>query len=208
MNKTSDTFFASRVPDASAAVIAGGKSTRFGSPKAAALLLDKKLIDYAIQIGYRLSREVFLVTASTVPYENPFAPAVQDIYPNCGPLGGILTALTYSSHPFVCTLPCDMPLMSPDVFRIMKRYRTATRPVVARSERGLETLLAIWPVSVWNVLYTNIRNDQNSIRLTLKELEATEVDIPEELPGYNPQLFTNINFKEDLRRVGNIRPAI
>ena len=82
MNNQSDTLFASRIPDASAAVIAGGNSSRFGSPKAAAILMDRQLIDYSIQAGYRISNEVFLVTADTVPFNNPFAPAIVDIYPD------------------------------------------------------------------------------------------------------------------------------
>jgi molybdopterin-guanine dinucleotide biosynthesis protein A len=197
-----------RFKDISVAVIAGGKSVRFGSPKAEALFEDKHLVDYSIQIGYRLSREVFLVTANTDPFENPFAPAVRDLIPNCGPLGGILTALLYSSNPWICTLPCDMPLITPEIARVLSTRRSGTRPVVARSEKGLEPLLAIWPVEVWNVIYYLLRNDRNSIRDALRRLDAIEVYIPEILPDYKPQIFTNINYKEDLRKISGIRPAV
>lgn len=208
MNNQSDTLFASRIPDASAAVIAGGKSSRFGSPKAAAILMDRQLIDYSIQAGYRISNEVFLVTADTVPFNNPFAPAIVDIYPDCGPMGGILTALLYATKPYVCTLPCDMPMISTEMFQVLNAHKTASRPVVARSEKGLEPLVAIWPVPAWNVLYYFIREDKNSIRHALWELEAIEVYIPGEIADYTPDLFTNINFREDLRKVNTMRPAI
>jgi molybdopterin-guanine dinucleotide biosynthesis protein A len=197
-----------RYEDLSVAVVAGGKSSRFGSPKADALFGDRHLVDYAIQIGYRLSREVFLVTADPDPFENPFAPAVRDLIPNCGPLGGILTALAYASNAWVCILPCDMPLITPHLLNILIEHRQAGHPVVARSEKDLEPLLSVWPADVWPVIYQLLYDDQLSIRRALRQLKALEVFIPDLLPGYRPQVFTNINYREDLEKISGMRPAV
>ena len=48
----------------------------------------------------------------------PFAPVVEDIFPDCGPLGGIHAALRASSTELNMMLAVDMPFVSWDFCNI------------------------------------------------------------------------------------------
>jgi molybdopterin-guanine dinucleotide biosynthesis protein A len=42
------------------------------------------------------------------------------------------------------------------------------------------------------------------LHFVLKELQAVEVFIPEHLPDYSPEIFFNVNRKEDLEKIRDI----
>ena len=64
----------------SAAVLAGGKATRFGGRDKSALLVDgRPILDRQMEVLSSVAAEVLLVR--------------EDLVPGCGPLGGIHTAL-------------------------------------------------------------------------------------------------------------------
>ena len=97
------------------AVIAGGRSSRFGSDKAEALWNGKPLIDHAIAALAPFVDEIVLCGRahgkSTVLADRPA--------PNMGPLGGLCAALSYAGtrgHGFVLTVGCDTPLLPAALF--------------------------------------------------------------------------------------------
>ena len=86
------------------AVLAGGRSSRFGSDKAAALLEGRRLLDHAAtNIAPFVERVVTVGGDEGVPD----LPA-----PGLGPLGGIAGALSFAEREgfgSVLTIACDMP---------------------------------------------------------------------------------------------------
>ena len=88
------------------AIIAGGRSRRFGSDKALALLHGKPLIAH---VAERLSPQVDAIVVAGRDYPN--LTTVPDFpHAGLGPLGGLCGALRYArQHGFdiVLTAPCD-----------------------------------------------------------------------------------------------------
>src|ERR687888_468797 len=80
----------------SAAILAGGRATRFGGR-------DKS----ALTIGGRTILERQIEALSAVADEVLVVP--DDIVPGCGPLGGLHTALTRARGRAVFVVGCDMP---------------------------------------------------------------------------------------------------
>lgn len=186
------------------AIIAGGKSNRFGSPKAKALFNEKPLIDYAIKLAKSISEQVIIVNGKNLSYQESGIKTIADIIPDCGPIGGIFTALLHSNNSFVCTLPCDMPLLVPDLFRLLYERRSVDRPVVAISESGIEPLLSLWPTCLVSLLFSFIKGGKYSLRNVLIELQATAVNVPLLVDNYEPSIFTNVNYKNDLKKINRI----
>jgi molybdopterin-guanine dinucleotide biosynthesis protein A len=184
-----------------AAIIAGGKSRRFGEPKALAKFGGKRMIDYAVDIAKQISPTIFI----SISEENLFAdlgiPVAPDIIPNGGPLGGIYTALTIIKTPWLAVLPCDAPLLSPRIYSILYRRRGKNHPVAAVSENGLEPLVSIWPRSLSAPLKIALGKKQFAIHSVMKELNVVEIFIPEIMPGYRAEMFYNINRREDLEKL-------
>ncbi|MCF7936215.1 MAG: molybdenum cofactor guanylyltransferase [Synergistales bacterium] len=191
--------------DTLVAILAGGKSRRFGKPKLQARIEARTFLERSLDLASALSSSSCVVVATGAALPVADAPVLEDLYQDIGPLAGIVTALRASRLPYVCTLPCDMPLLSAAVFETLYAKRVPGQPVVARSPKGLEPLIAIWPAAAAPVVEGCIRRRRLNIRAPLRELGAVVVDLEREMDGYRPELMTNINYPEDLKRLRDTR---
>ena len=89
------------------AIIAGGKATRFGSDKAAAMLNGRPLIEHVAD-GLREQVDRLIVCGRAWPGMD----GVEDApFPDMGPLGGLNAALRYAQQngfDIVVTAGCDV----------------------------------------------------------------------------------------------------
>jgi molybdopterin-guanine dinucleotide biosynthesis protein A len=86
----------------------------------------------------------------------------------------------------------------------MFTLRKNDRPVVALSERGIEPLVSIWPKLTERHVKQYINKGNLMLHGVLRELQAIEVYIPQELPDYSPEMFLNVNRIEDLEKIKGI----
>lgn len=181
-----------------AALIAGGKSERFGSPKCSALYSGKSLLDHALEKIQCISEDAIII--GDIPRNilcHP-VPVFKDIVEDCGPIAGIYTALHFSHKKWIAVLPVDMPLLPISVYRFLYTSCRDGCPVVARSEKGLEPLVSLWPIENLSVIKDQIDKKDFRLHFLLKMLNSVEVDLSR-IPGYNPLWFENINYKKDLK---------
>ncbi len=181
-----------------AAIIAGGKSRRFGAPKALAQLGNRRLLDYALDLAAAIAPKILLNWNDVNP-DSISVETVADKWQECGPLGGIHAVLHAATTPWVAILPCDMPLLAPVVYQFLWRHRQPDVPVVAISQRGMEPLVAVWPkkLSRSPVLEEMLQTKRLSLRAALKSLNCRPARVCE-MPDYRPAFFTNVNYPQDL----------
>ena len=98
---------------ASAAVLAGGKSSRMGADKALLTLYDNTLAGIAIEKFKNDARfsEVLLSANDEERYAFLEVPVIPDRIPGQGPLQGLIACLTAARREYTCFLPCDAPLI-------------------------------------------------------------------------------------------------
>lgn len=185
------------------AVIAGGKSTRFGRDKGLALVKNRSLIDYTLQTARQLSDTIILIYGKEVLYGGLNIPIFFDVFPDCGPLGGVHSALIHASTEWIATMPCDMPLLIPDIYHILYGLRQLNRPVVAVSHRGIEPLVSIWHRSAAVEIEKALRKKRFSMQESIFSLKATTVLLPAVMKDYREYYFTNVNYPEDLTEIEN-----
>lgn len=117
------------------AVLAGGRSTRFGSDKALALLDGKPLIEHAIAAVGKQADAVIVCGREWGDWV-PDRPA-----PDLGPLGGINAALHSAvarGYDAVLTIPCDIPVLPPGLAALLgSGGHVAEVPVIG-----------LWPVQL------------------------------------------------------------
>src|SRR5262245_29729353 len=111
----------------SAAILAGGRATRFGGQDKSALLVDGRTIRER-QMG-ELSR----VTSD-------IRVIARDLVPGCGPLGGVHTALTEARGDPVFVVACDMPFIDASFVEYLLGLTRDADLVVPRTERGYHPL--------------------------------------------------------------------
>lgn len=121
------------------AIIAGGRSSRFGSDKARAILEGRPMLDHVI-IGLREQTDALVVCGRDVPSCVSLADRPRA---GLGPLGGLAAALHYAAQngfDGVLTSACDTPLVPAD---LAERLAGSGPAVVAG-----QPLFGYWPASL------------------------------------------------------------
>jgi molybdopterin-guanine dinucleotide biosynthesis protein A len=96
----------------SAAILAGGRATRFGGQDKSALVVDGRTIfDRQVSELSQIADQILLV-GGTMPARRPRVTPIADVMPGCGPLGGLHAALRAARNHVVVVVACDMPYVS------------------------------------------------------------------------------------------------
>src|SRR5262245_55703894 len=94
-----------------AAILAGGRATRFGGRDKSALVVDGRTISSRQIAELSLVEGVSeILMAGTATH--PGARTIADVVPGCGPLGGIHAALTETRADKLFVVACDMPYVT------------------------------------------------------------------------------------------------
>ena len=97
-----------------AVILYGGKSRRMGQDKAELIIEGRTFLDH---IAGELDgfEELILSLDIMEKYPEIRCAAVTDIYSNCGPMGGIHSALTACSSDALLVVSCDLPLFKSEL---------------------------------------------------------------------------------------------
>lgn len=184
----------------SAFVLAGGKSTRMGVDKASLWLDSKTLLEIAIEKARCLTAE-----ARVVGPQKKFGPqAIEDIFPERGPLGGIHAALQSSTSELNLILAVDMPFIETGFLEYLLREaaRSPAAVTVPRSAQGWQPLCAVYRQSFHKPAERALLAGQNKIDALFPHLQIRVVE-EEEITraGFAAKMFDNLNTPQDWARV-------
>jgi molybdenum cofactor guanylyltransferase len=177
----------------SAAILAGGRSSRFGLDKASYPFRGKPLLSWVLD-SLQDADERFIV--SRTPY--PYAPVFADILDIPGPLSGIYTALSRARYDWVAIAACDMPFLTPDYWQTLLTYCAHTQAVVVESKKGLEPLAALYHRDVLTVVKASLEQGNRAVYRVFEQVDATILKQKELM--ISDQTFYNINFQDDVSR--------
>ena len=185
-------------------VLAGGRSTRFGGEKAAALLEGRPLLLWAAQRLQRVCREVAVnarpgTETEALAIANGLAVLHDAPGDPDGPLAGVKAGLAWAAGLGAAQLavsPCDAPLLPDDLF-VRLLSEAGAGAAMAVTAEGRQPLSAIWPVSARAELARRLAGGAHPPTWrTLLELGAKEVLFEP------PEAFANVNTREDLAALG------
>ncbi|MFH1021734.1 MAG: molybdenum cofactor guanylyltransferase [Pseudomonadota bacterium] len=188
-------------------VLAGGKSSRFGSNKALALHQGDTLIQTITRRLAGLFPETLLITNTPEDYAFLGWPMAADHYHNCGPLAGIHAALRTISQPRAFICGCDMPLVSPELIRFLCELPGEHEVVLPWLDEGPEPLYAVYNKNILPVIEENLARNQCKIGILYEKLRIRKVpaeEILQILPDFTT--FHNINHQHDLARLAAMGP--
>ena len=183
----------------SAFILAGGRSTRMGTEKAFIMLDGHTLLARALKVAKALTADVRIV-GDTAKFGG-FAPVAEDVFRDCGPLGGIHAALRASQAELNLILAVDMPFVTPDWLRflIARARESKAMATVARSGRGWQPLCAVYRSEFADVAESALRQGRYKIDLLFDRGRTRVIEEAQlEAAGFSPSLFMNLNTKEDL----------
>lgn len=186
--------------DVSAFILAGGKSSRMGTEKAFVEFDGRTLLARALDLARSASSNVRIVGSQEK--FSPLGPVVEDVFRDCGPLGGIHAALLTSVTELNLVLAVDMPFVSREFLAyLIGRARSTPEAavVVPRCAGGLQPLSAVYRREFAVGAENALRGGRNRIDV-LFNVVPTRVIEEEELEGagFPRDIFRNLNAPEDL----------
>lgn len=168
------------------AVLAGGRSSRFGSDKALALFECRPLLDHAIDA---LSDQVDTVVVCGRSLAGRLCLPDRP-HPDLGPLGGLAAALRHAlNHGYqaVVSAGCDTPMLPAD---LVLRLQCAGPVSYLRDL----PIAGLWPAALSPELDRFIAGSPSrSMRAWAASTRAVAIDLPRPI--------VNINTAQDLRRL-------
>jgi molybdopterin-guanine dinucleotide biosynthesis protein A len=190
------------LPNVTAFILAGGKSTRMGADKAFVEYGGRTLLARALDLARSVTSEVRIV--GSAEKFALFAPVVEDMFCDCGPLGGIHAALRASRTELNVMLAVDMPFVSWAFLQyLISQAGSAPEAavVIPRGNGNWQPLCAIYRREFASGAEDALRAGRNRID-PLFNVVRTRVIAEEELEGagFSTALFRNVNTPEELSK--------
>lgn len=185
-------------------ILAGGRSSRMGSDKAALILGGRSLLSRAVERLHLALASVIVIGPDHLVALQPGAPIIPDARPGLGPLGGLATALEWAQTDWVFLVACDMPFIQPALVRHMAALALAAsdaEAVALRSPDGLEPLHTVYRRDIESVIARTLAAPHPSMRGLLSQLRVIEAS-PEDVARLDPRGLSifNANTEEDWLR--------
>jgi molybdopterin-guanine dinucleotide biosynthesis protein A len=187
------------MPGITVAIQAGGKSSRMGTDKSFVLLNGRLMIEHVRERVTGLGDELILITNQPEPYAYLGLPMFADVYPDCGSLGGIYTAVHAAAHAHVLVVACDMPWLNRDLLDYMLALRQTADVIVPRWQGYPEPLHAIYHKNCLAPIADHVQRQQLKITSFFGKVAVRFIE-PEEIKRFDPngRSFANINTPQDL----------
>tara|TARA_B100000287_G_scaffold79902_1_gene72260 strand:- start:54 stop:662 length:609 start_codon:yes stop_codon:yes gene_type:complete len=183
-------------------ILAGGKSSRFGSNKSLSNLSNSKLIEHVINKINKYFLEILIVSNdSKLIFNDPNIKIIKDCKEGyLGPLIGVLSAMKYANqsnkYNWLITFPCDTPFFDQTIIEkmIQKTSSKKEKIFLIKEKEQRHNIFGAWSTSLEKILEKDLNNNFRKVDLWANKIGCSyiEKDIKKE------NEFLNINTKEDL----------
>ena len=170
------------------ALLVGGASTRFGSPKALARYRGETLAERGWRVLGELCEEQIAVGKASDRLDLPF-PLTDDGSEVRAPIAGVVAALRAAQHEACVILPVDCPLVTT---QLLASLADACADAVLPQTGPLP---GAYRKSALPALERSLAEGKLSLRTALGQVNVAVVRCDE-------SLLTNVNTRDDLRRLG------
>lgn len=182
-------------------VLAGGLGSRMGGEdKGLITLAGRPMVDHVLE-ALRPQVGTLLISANRnreryAAFGHPVIADAVDGY--LGPLAGVLTALQRCTTELLVTVPCDAPLVAPDlVARLYAAFTQADVDVAVVSDGECrQPVFLLLRATLAPSLETYLHGGGRKVHAWLDRLAVAEADL-----GDRPDTFLNINDPAERERV-------
>ena len=186
------------------AVLAGGKSQRFGEDKSQVMLEGKLLIDYILSEISSEFREILIVSNNKIDFKNSEKISIiEDFKKGLGPLGGVLSAMKWvkennKNYEWVSTFPADTPFFKKEI--LQKFYKEIeiekSKLFFIKSNMTRHNIFGLWSIDLLDKLEEDLNRGDRKVELWANSVGVKVIDM--DFKNVDP--FFNINTKQDLEK--------
>ena len=182
------------------AVLAGGKSKRFGEDKSKVRLGDKTLLEHTLHKVKSKFNNVVIVSNSN--FSKDYTTIKDCIDGQLGPLVGVLSVMKWIkknnfSYNWIATFPCDTPFFD---LSIIEKFNEASKLedgllYFAKSAKQRHNIFGLWSLKLIETLEKDIiENHYRKVEEWANKIGIKTINISYD----NTDPFFNINTREDL----------
>ena len=187
-------------PSRAGFLLAGGMSTRMGTDKAFLIFDGQTLLDRALIVMQTVCDRVTIVgdPAKFAKYEA--GSVIADIFPGCGPLAGIHSALVHSAAEFNLMLAVDMPFATAELLSFLFAVAEKNAAVVTapRVNDGLQPLCAVYRRDFAAAAERALRAGNYKIDALFSSVSTHVIEAAElAAAGFSARNFFNVNTPQD-----------
>jgi len=169
-------------------ILAGGKSSRFGSDKARALVDGKPLVALLAERLRTQAVSITVVADVAGKYADLNLETIADDEPGLGPIGGLKTALRVLKEPaaggaWFLLSSCDLVGFDLQWLEALLAARTSGARAVAFKGERWEPLIALYHQSIGEDLARAIAAGELSMWKLLERVSATALPLPTNWAG-------------------------
>jgi molybdopterin-guanine dinucleotide biosynthesis protein A/molybdopterin converting factor small subunit len=181
-----------------AIVLAGGRSSRMGTPKALLPFDDEPLIVHIVRTLQRMFSDVVVVASPGQQLPSLPVTLVHDDVAYQGPVGGILYGLRAARHEYAFVTSCDSAFLSPALIEYLLSLKDEFDVVVPRWEGRFQPLMAVYRKEVVPILEAQLVNGELRPVSLFTKVRTREVS-EEEVRRVDPDggSFFNMNTPAD-----------
>ncbi len=187
----------------SAAILAGGMSTRMGQNKALLEVGGKPIVERVLErVREVAGGDVMIIANEREPYEHLGLPIHADLLPRKGPLGGLYTALMHSGEEHTLVVSCDQPFLSVPLMSYLASQREGYDVVVPLNSWGYpQSMYAVYGKACIEPIRRRLDADRLKVIGFFSDVRVREVT-GEEIDQFDPERlsFFNVNTPEDLEK--------
>jgi molybdopterin-guanine dinucleotide biosynthesis protein A len=185
----------------SAAILAGGRATRFdGREKGTLVVAGRTILERQLVELSRVTSDILIVGRNNQTWRGLPVPigatprVIADIVPGSGPLGGLHAALTEARGDALFVAACDMPYLHAAFITYLLGFTCEADAVVPRTDRGYHPLCAVYTRACLDPIGRRLGDGRLKMIDLLKDVR-TRIVAPDELTRFDPdgRLLANVN---------------
>jgi molybdopterin-guanine dinucleotide biosynthesis protein A len=189
-----------------AGILVGGQSRRFGKDKASLRFGDTTLIERIYEVLKRSIEKVWIVGKSESTHGLPANIYIEDVLPNAGPMGGLLTILKKTNKP-VLLVSCDTPFIETEhINYLLDNFEPELAATIAVSATGVEPLFGIYQPFILPQLYNLVSSENPALYRIFEQENVKFVNFSK--AGYIAEVFFNINTLSDYKKALYLKKEI
>jgi molybdenum cofactor guanylyltransferase len=187
----------------SAAILAGGHATRFGGRDKGALVVDGRPIrERQLEALSSVADDVLIVGGSRPMDIAESVRHVGDRVRDCGPLGGLYTALSETDTDATLVVACDMPYLSVPLLQHLLALAGDADAVVPRTERGYHPLCAAYARACLGPIARHLAERRLKVADLFDEIRVRVVDASALAAFGEPgRLLANVNTADEYKAI-------
>ena len=186
-----------------AAILAGGKSSRMGFDKQLLMEDDRRILETVIDTLKQEFSDILIVTAKPQLYEGMGVRLCSDLYPGKGPLAGVHAALHHARSQYIYLLACDMPVVNLSFIRHMKQklLKTGMDICASRYNDRLEPFNTFYSRALLGEVVHRLETGNSSLFRFINASRSCVLS-QEDAARFDKELrmFTNINTRSEYEK--------